>query len=289
MGFGQHQSFYLRPQWLHKGIHEVNLNPRFFYEDDHFERLGVGKNMAKSIRHWIVATNVVKDVRGAKIEHHLTEVGKLVRRYDPFIQKTFTKGLLHYYLTTNKDMATSWYWFFNYYKEDVFDKVTALESLEKWTSTNIDKPVSVNSLRRDIDCLFQTYTVKDFEKATPEDVIRSPFEELGLLSQTIRNSYTKMPLIDQNNNNKSLLFTTLLVYMSKYNVYEIDINDLTNAPELWGKVFNLRRSTVVELLEEMEKDYPIIFTRTNRLDVIRLKEKMSIYEHIEKFYEEEVL
>ncbi|WP_198508020.1 DUF4007 family protein, partial [Bacillus sp. FJAT-42315] len=229
MGFGQHQSFYLRPQWLHKGMYEVNLNPRFFYEDDHFERLGIGKNMAKSVRHWMIATNVVKDVRGAKTEQYLTEMGKIVERYDPFLQKTFTKGLLHYFLVTDEDIATTWYWFFNSYKEDVFDKTSVLEALENWVKTNIKRSVSTNSLRRDIDCLFQTYTIKRFENATPEDVIRSPFEELGLLTQTIRSSYTKMPLVDCNH--FELFFVTLLAYMHKHNVFEVDINDLTNAPE----------------------------------------------------------
>lgn len=287
MGFGQHQSFYLRPQWLHKGMFEVNKNPRFFYEEDHFERLGIGKNMAKSVRHWMLATNVIKDVRGTKTEQHLTKIGELIEKHDPYLQKTFTKGLLHYYLTTNENIATTWYWFFNYYKEDVFDKASVLESLENWVKSSIDKSISINSLRRDIDCLFQMYMMKQFENATPEDVIRSPLEELGLLSQTIRNSYIKMPLASSSN--QDLLFVTLIAYMNKHESYEIDINDLTNAPELWGKVFNLSRSTIVETIEEMQKQYLIVFTRTNRLDVVRVKEKIETHEQIEKFYMEEVM
>ena len=43
MAFGQHQTFYLRQQWLSKGIRELIENSRFFYEADHFEKLGVGK------------------------------------------------------------------------------------------------------------------------------------------------------------------------------------------------------------------------------------------------------
>ncbi|MFP9128871.1 DUF4007 family protein [Niallia sp. BSM11] len=286
MGFGQHQSFYLRPQWLHKGMFEVKQNPRFFYEDDHFERLGIGKNMAKSVRHWMNATNVMIDVKSIQTEQHLTEFGLIIEQYDPHLQKNFTVGLLHYFLTTNEKIATTWYWFFNYFKEDVFDRNTVLEALEAWVKTTQDKPVSLNSLKRDIDCLFLTYLIKDFENATPEDVIKSPFEELGLIVQTLRTSYTKMPIVEYKNYN--LLFTSLLLYVQKHNINEISVDDLVNAPELWGKVFNLNRSTIVEAIEEMQKQFPIIFTRTNRLDIVRIKEPINPMAYIKVFYEKEV-
>lgn len=286
MGFGQHQSFYLRPQWLHKGMFEVKQNPRFFYEDDHFERLGIGKNMAKSVRHWMNATNVMIDVKSIQTEQHLTEFGLIIEQYDPHLQKNFTVGLLHYFLTTNEKIATTWYWFFNYFKEDVFDRNTVLEALEAWVKTTQDKPVSLNSLKRDIDCLFLTYLIKDFENATPEDVIKSPFEELGLIVQTLRTSYTKMPIVEYKNYN--LLFASLLLYVQKHNINEISVDDLVNAPELWGKVFNLNRSTIVEAIEEMQKQFPIIFTRTNRLDIVRIKEPINPMAYIKVFYEKEV-
>ncbi|MCM3364227.1 DUF4007 family protein [Niallia sp. Sow4_A1] len=286
MGFGQHQSFYLRPQWLHKGMFEVKQNPRFFYEDDHFERLGIGKNMAKSVRHWMNATNVMKDIKSSITEQHLTDFGLIVENYDPHLQKKFTIGLLHYFLTTNEKIATTWYWFFNYFKEDVFDRNSVLEALEAWVKNTQDKLVSTNSLKRDIDCLFLTYLMKNFENATPEDVIKSPFEELGLIVQTLRTSYTKMPLVDAKN--YQLLFASLLIYTQKHDVYEISIDDLVNAPELWGKVYNLNRSSIVETIEEMQKQFPIIFTRTNRLDIVRIKEQIDPITYIQAFYEEEV-
>lgn len=286
MGFAQHQSFYLRPQWLHKGMTEIKKNPRFFYEDDHFERLGIGKNMAKSVRHWMNATSVMKEVKSTTTEQHLTEFGMLVSQYDPYLQKLFTTGLLHYFLTTDEKIATTWYWFFNYFKEDVFDRQSVLEALESWVKLTQDKEVSTNSLKRDIDCLFLTYLMKEFDKATPEDVIRSPFEELGLLAQTIHNSYIKMPLV--NLKNYDLLYTSLLLYAKKHDSYEISVDDLVNAPELWGKVYNLNRSTIVEAIEEIQKQFSIVFTRTNRLDIIRIKEQVDPITHIQTYYEREV-
>ncbi|MCI2254778.1 DUF4007 family protein [Domibacillus sp. PGB-M46] len=285
MGFAQHQSFYLRPQWLNKGMDEIQKDSRFFYQEDHFERLGIGKNMAKSVRYWMNATKVMKDVKTTTTEQHLTHFGSLVHTYDPYLQKTFTVGLLHYFLTTDESIATTWYWFFNIFKEDVFDRQTVMLALEKWVGETQEKAVSTNSLKRDIDCLFLTYLNKNFENATPEDVIRSPFEELGLLMQTIRTSYTKMPLVDATH--YDLLYAALLIYAQKHHTNELSISDLVNEPELWGKIFNLNRSTIVEAIEEMQKRYPIVFTRTNRLDIVRLKNVIEPLDFIEQYYKKE--
>ena len=55
MQFGGHETFPLREGWLHKGLELVHADGRAF-EDEHVsDRLGVGRNMAKSIRHWLLA------------------------------------------------------------------------------------------------------------------------------------------------------------------------------------------------------------------------------------------
>ena len=78
MGFGQHQTFYLRQQWLTKGLTEVNKNSRFFFEPEHFEILGVGKNMAKSIRHWLNVTQLIEEKRSNKTEFVMTDLAKVI-------------------------------------------------------------------------------------------------------------------------------------------------------------------------------------------------------------------
>ncbi|MFB1081897.1 DUF4007 family protein [Jeotgalibacillus sp. JSM ZJ347] len=285
MGFGQHQSFYLRPQWLFKGLREIQDNPRFFYQDDHFEKLGVGKNMAKAVRYWMNATKVLEEIKKDKIEHHLTKIGEIILDKDPHLQKLYTKGLLHYLLVTDKNVATTWYWFYNIYSEDVFDKNNVLNGLEDWVEENIERKVSKNSLKRDVDCLISTYLPKSFKNATPEDVIRSPFEELGLLTQTIKTNYTKMKLTDYNDD---LVFTVLLLYMDKHSKSEISVTELVRAPELLGRTFNLSQSDIVGTIENLvKKEYPIIFTRTNRLDIIRIEDDIDILKYINKSLDKE--
>lgn len=283
MAFGQHQTFYLRLQWLNKGLIEVKKNPRFFYNPDHFETLGVGKNMAQSIKHWLQATKVVVP-NSTRSALNITDLGELILTHDPYLQQPFTIALLHNELVRDEQLATTWYWFFNIFEERVFDKELVVAALTRWVNSNRTKIVSVNSLKRDIDCLFALYVHKEYINATPEDVIESPFEKLQILSKTLQQYYLKKPLHIENI--EAVLFITLVQYLSEKDMNEISLEEIVNGEKLWGRVFNLSRSEIVEILENIQQYYPVVFTRTNRLDIVRLSEEhpISYLQWIERFY-----
>jgi len=50
--FSGHQTFAFRYGWLEKGVRGIDECATLFSEDDALVRLGVGKNMVSSIRHW---------------------------------------------------------------------------------------------------------------------------------------------------------------------------------------------------------------------------------------------
>lgn len=283
MAFGQHQTFYLRQQWLSKGIKELIENSRFFYEVDHFEKLGVGKNMAKSIRHWLVATGIVNEMRKTRVEHEITLFGEIIWKYDRFMQDPVTLSLLHYHLVTDENNATAWYWYHNLHSERVFSKQSLMEELTKWVKENYPREVSANSIKRDIDCLIQLYVKKDYVKLTPEDVIKSPLEDLSLLKQTTATNYIKNEIY--HDKMVELLYLTLLLYAEKHGIKEISLNELVNGAELIGKTYNLSRVSVVEYIEELTNKYPVKFIQTNRLDVIRIEASNTFAEALQQYYE----
>lgn len=287
MAFGQHQTFYLRQQWINKGLKEVQGKPRFFYEDDHFEILGVGKNMAKSIRHWLNAMQLIKEVRSTQVEIVRTELAETILKYDPYIKSKQTLSLLHYLLVTEKNEATTWYWFFNVFNERVFTKGMLTEHLTKWVEAEFEKPVAPATLKKDIDCLIQLYTLKEYKNQTPEDVIKSPFETLGLIQETAGATYIKSAL--DLKPCAGVLYVTLVKYLQKHKLTEVSLNDLLNGEELWGKVYNLNRDAILNYIDDIQESYPIKFTRTNRLDVIRLEKEVEWLEEVQAMYENEVL
>jgi hypothetical protein len=58
--FSGHQTFAFRYGWLEKGVRGVAACPTLFSEDDALVRLGVGKNMVDSIRHWCQVTQLLE-------------------------------------------------------------------------------------------------------------------------------------------------------------------------------------------------------------------------------------
>jgi len=84
--FSGHQTFVFRYGWLEKGVRGVAQCPTLFSEDDALVRLGVGKNMVDSIRHWCQVTQLVEtdsEVKGNTGRHlRLTDIGRRVTPID---------------------------------------------------------------------------------------------------------------------------------------------------------------------------------------------------------------
>ncbi len=62
--FSGHQTFPLRHGWLTKAALGIGEDRELFRRKDALVRLGVGKNMVASIRHWSQATGVLEISRG---------------------------------------------------------------------------------------------------------------------------------------------------------------------------------------------------------------------------------
>ncbi|MGB6406869.1 MAG: DUF4007 family protein [Planococcus donghaensis] len=292
MGYSQHQSFYLRDRWLSKAIKNVEVNNSFFFEKDAFEKMGLGKNMVQSLKHWIIATKLFEEVRDNNQKYHqITSLGKFIKEKDRAIKYFNTAGLLHHSLATNRDISTSWYWFFNVYTETAFTREEVLAELTNWVQKREKRVISENSLKRDIDCLIKLYT-SGGSSADPEEVILSPLYKLNLLEERNGVIYKKEAKLDESN--LLLIGYTLLKYMQGRNLSAISIDDLVHKEELLGKLFNMKRSSIVNLISAWTEhaEFPAVFTRTNNLDTLRLPEVLPeefiYYEHegkVEKVYD----
>lgn len=287
MGYSQHQSFYLRDRWLSKAIKNVEENSAFFYEKDAFEKMGLGKNMVQSLKYWINATKLYEEVKDDKKKYHqITALGKFIKEKDKAIKYINTAGLLHHSLATNKEVSTTWYWFFNIYNETVFTREEVLSELTRWVQKRENRVISENSLKRDIDCLIKLYTAGG-STSDPEEVILSPLYKLNLLEE--RNGIIYKKELKLKKDNLLLLGYTLLKYGEENQVLSINLDDIVQKELLLGKLFNMKRSNIVTLISEWTEhpEYPAIFTRTNNLDTVRLP-SISAEEFINIEYQRKV-
>lgn len=286
MGYSQHQSFYLRDRWLSKAIKNIDSNNSFFFEKDAFEKMGLGKNMVQSLKYWIIATNLFKETKeDNKKVHEITPLGRFIKDNDRAIKYFNSAGLLHHSLTTNIETSTTWYWFFNIYPETVFTREEVLEELTKWVQKREKRVISEKSLKRDIDCLIKLYTTGG-SNSDPEEVILSPLHKLHIIEE--RNGIIYKKEVKMDKNNLLLIGYTLLKFGEISGISAINLDDIVHKEGLLGKLFNMKRSSIVTLISEWTEhpEYPAVFTRTNNLDTLRLpgvsSEEFINYEYRER-------
>ena len=92
--FAGHQTFAFRYFWLKKGVDLVCIDSEAFQRDDTVVRLGVGKNMVQSIRHWCLATRVLEEeLKTRSRSLRPTDFGRRLLNnegWDPFLEDDAT-------------------------------------------------------------------------------------------------------------------------------------------------------------------------------------------------------
>ncbi len=282
MAYARHQSFYIRDKWFSKGLKAVKQNKRFFFDEYAFETVGLGKNMLESLKYWLLAFDVLEErtEEGQRV-HVLSELGDILLDSDRLLQRNESLSILHYHLVRNrKDLSTVFDWYFNKYKETMVSKRDLFNSFITWVSQNEVKEVSQNSLKRDIDCLIQFYT-KVPDENDPEDVLFCPFSKLSLIKS--EHSGERDDIIRKVTPELTTVGIPSLYYvLLDYDVISedrlISVEEIVNADNLWGRIFNLSRNKVVEALNILttHDKFPIEYIRTNNLDYIRVPMISSI-------------
>jgi hypothetical protein len=124
LSFAGHETFPFRYAWLKKGVDRVSADGTLFRRDDAMTRLGVGKNMVRSIRHWCLAAGVIEEVPGKSSRpsgcFKVSPFGKALfgaKGLDPYLEDPATLWLLHWQVVTNGRRATTWFWAFSHFQK----------------------------------------------------------------------------------------------------------------------------------------------------------------------------
>lgn len=196
--FSGHESFPLRFTWLAKAVRgcESPKQRDMFSREDAIVRLGVGKNMVRSIRYWALNTAVLEDDEpaGRTGRHRPSPLGEFLfgtKGRDPFIEDPGTVWLLHWQLATNPRLGT-WFWLFNELRATEFSKSDVIRKLAVRANQPGSKQLAVDTIERDLDCLLRTYVPSDPDKRlSREELLDCPLTDLGLIRRAgDRNSFT---------------------------------------------------------------------------------------------------
>lgn len=259
-----HESFTLRDGWLTKGMKCVAADNKVFSINSGADALGVGTNMAKSIRYWMKTAGLTKE--SSQTGALLTCLGELILKWDPYIEDIFTLWILHANIVMNFELATSWNLFFN--KMDLQSAFSREEMHELLRSLLLeilgDAKLSERSIRDDCAAILSMYSKITDTNADPEDKKVSPFESLGLISHSGGKFIKKRPSYEKLDE-----MVILYLIVEKLNAdNSIQIDYLTEESNMPGKVLNINRIAVNEYLDRLMNRGYITVNRTAGLDII---------------------
>lgn len=188
--FGRHETFTPRYAWFKKGYDAIVDDPEVFSGDAH-QVLGVGKNMARSIRYWLQAMRIAEElpVEGTRRNKQLPTVfGEALFEtdwgLDPYLEASDSWWLLHWMALSPGALAPVWWSAFHTFgavrftTDALFDHVMAQIAASGWGSPD------PRTVRKDILALLRCYGGSSGSRRADkiDDVIDAPFVQLGLLS-----------------------------------------------------------------------------------------------------------
>ena len=263
----RHESFAIREGWIEKGLNAVNQYHKLaFSKSDGVKLLGIGSNMVKSLKYWMVAGNVLDE--GLKMNQ--TDFAKALLKYDPYLEDNFSWSLFHYFLTTDKEESPVLYYITNIYKSKYLDKTILFEESKEYFSKDYD--FNEKSLMEDINMYFRLYEPDYF--SNPEDNIISPLSKLELLENGMdRNTYYKS-MIDLEKLNYLVVYYCLQQLFDKSFVVD-DLYKLEKSPVF---VFNLDKGVIDQYLNIMKQNDLITINKTAGLNTVYLNKKFTLDE-----------
>lgn len=283
MKFRGHETFYIRRNWIPKGIVNIIKDPSTFMgsHENPMDTLGIGANMVKSLRYWLQAVGISYEINTGKKVQNLTDFGKVISENDLYLEEEGTLWLLHYKLVSNKSFATTWYYFFNEFSLNEFTK-EELESNLKLYGLKNEIEISDRVVEDDISCLLNTYYLKE-KKQNPEDNMKCPFDELNLIKIINKKEKIYKKNITDSNAINPFIALAVIVEQSQ-GKKELKLSALQEINNI-GKVFSLDMTGILSILRKLEKLEYLKVIRTAGLDIIKMEKEISFIESVKKYYE----
>lgn len=182
--FSGHESFPCRYGWIPK-LYQAILDDAVLFRstDSAILRLGMGRNMIKSLRFWGEAFGITRtmgrDVRLTKFAHMLLDLEKGL---DPYLESPSTLWKLHWKLTIHGGLG-AWVVAFLELRDREITRnrlIDLVRSKASQTRGTVTKRTAANH----VDIFLRTYAGRQRSQAPWKERLGSPFQELDLIRST---------------------------------------------------------------------------------------------------------
>jgi hypothetical protein len=188
--FARHETFHPRLGWFRKAFLAAGRNQGdFFLAEDAPVRLGVGKNMVRSIRFWGTAAHLITEVpnpdRPRIPKTATTNVGVGLigpDGLDPYMENAATWWWLHWLLLAPRSQLPVWWLILNEMNVVEFDDDLALRvCVDAVDASTFDEP-HPSSIEKDITAFLRTYAHGTSGRGKYDDQFGSPLRDLHLVA-----------------------------------------------------------------------------------------------------------
>ena len=179
--FSGHESFACRYGWLPKLYDAVEDDPALFASDEKaMLRLGLGRNMVKSLRFWGEAFGLTQTRSGN------VTVTPFARRLldpddglDPYLETPSALWKLHWRLTVHARLGA---WAVAFL--DTFDREITRERFVasvRACASQARRTITSGTATNHVNVFLRTYAGSEYSDGVPEETLGSPFQEIELL------------------------------------------------------------------------------------------------------------
>lgn len=179
--FSGHESFVCRYGWLPKVYRAVIANPTLFRDEEQaMIKLGLGRNMVKSLQFWADVTGIVSSEGNGK--YVPGPIGSLLfgeDGWDHYLESLESLWLIHWQLSTNAGLA-AWNEIFGDRKTTRFDRQGLINALSQRAS-GLARSLASSTLEQHAGIFIQSYYQAD---RGSDDTSWSPLQDLGLIKAT---------------------------------------------------------------------------------------------------------
>tara|TARA_B100000787_G_C16189281_1_gene296448 strand:- start:1578 stop:2477 length:900 start_codon:yes stop_codon:yes gene_type:complete len=212
--FSGHDTFHCKEQWILKGIQLVSIQGGIdiFKETEAIPLLGVGKNMVRSISHWLKAFGLLNK------ENNVSEFAKLlflVDSFDPYLENDGSLWLLQYHICKTNYSSIFLIIFSKYFADKAtldFSEHQILNYINRQLRNSGKKEVAEKTLNSDFKVFIRTYVSPVKNEKTVEDDFSAPLLGLNLVSDTGRKNGANQTVYRLNRNVQEGVSSEIFAY-----------------------------------------------------------------------------
>jgi len=255
--FSGHETFAFRYSWLKKGFDQLLLDRDVFQRDDAIVKLGVGKNMVRSIRHWCLATKILEEIPGTHGKYlQPSQLGMRLMTsngWDPFLEDDATLWLMHWNLASIGTRTAMWYWAFNRYYEYAFTRAGMFEALRRALHTLGWTDIADSTIKRDTDCFIHTYLPPKSGESKVNDSIECPLANLNILVQEPYTDRYRFVIGPKPSLPPSVFSYAILEYWDQTNTHRdtLELREIMRSEGSPVLIFKLDEESVLSFLDNI--------------------------------------